>query len=284
MLKVSYSRIKAAFGCPRAFRYAYIDGLHSPEEGNSLLRGKAVHKTISKFLTHKLAGLDFRQSIDLATKETGSTLDAVGGKGGPEEAINICESVAYRLFPYHVSSTEEGISVYTTLFGIDCHIWIIPDVIIEKDGRIWIGEIKTTKRYDPRIQRLYFNEPQPWFYAHVWELANGVPHGTIAGTILFVGTPKECFVEEIPSTVVQRHIAKEFLEAGVKELTGRFSGNSLPHRIRCLTTFGECAYMPLCSAMTNPAYYDDLLRSLYTQSDPDARWPAIVEVAERRST
>lgn len=278
MLKVSYSRIKAAFGCPRAYNYAYVAGLHQPEQSNSLLRGKAVHQALSKALACKMSGMDFRQSVDVAMKETGSMFDAIGGKNGPEEAINTCESVLYRVLPYDITSTEEGISVFTNIEEVDCHIWIIPDAIIELDGQIWIGEVKTTKRMDSRIQQLYYHEPQPWFYAHVWELANGVPHGTVAGTILFVGTNKECAVEKIPTSVQQQFMAKEFLEAGVKELAFLHKGNSLPHRTRCLTIFGECAYMPLCSALTNPPYYDDLLMNLYTQSDPNARWPKEIQL------
>lgn len=278
MLKVSYSRIKAAFGCPRAFHFAYIAGLNQPEQSNSLLRGKAVHLALSKALECKMSGMDFRQSVDIAMKETSAMFDAIGGKNGPEEAINTCESVLYRVLPYNIISTEEGISVFHQICGIDCHIWIIPDAVIESDGQIWIGEVKTTKRMDSRIQQLYYQEPQPWFYAHVWEIANGVPHGAVAGTILFIGTSKECLVEKIPTTIVQRRAAQEFLESGVKELTRLHAGNKIPHRTRCLTIFGECAYMPLCSALTNPLHYDDLLMNLYTQSDPNARWPKEIQL------
>ncbi len=263
-------------GCPRAYEYAYKKGLQTTDKSNALERGGIVHQVVSHALKKLANGQEYLSAIaETLTEATPMLASVRGGSAAASKIEDMIEATLMRIAKEDISFSEVGFSYFATIAGIDSHVWIIPDVIVRRPDGWWIGEIKTTERYDTRMQRIYYNEPQPWFYAHVYELLNGWPSGTLRGVLLYVATPSECKVEEIHSTPANQLMAAEFLTAGAIQLQRLHSSMLplLPFASKCISFTGSCPYLPLCQARGNPNYHDDLMTNLFISTDPDERWP-----------
>ena len=258
-LRVWYGKMRDALRCHRAYQFRYHEWLTVPPT-DSMRVGRTVHQALARLLR----GEDVSRSLEeLETPELQEYATTLLDHARPKyEALKIRH--AETLFEFHDETARVT------------HL-IKPDGVVEREDGTWVLEIKSTSRYSTKIARLYHYDPQPWYYAAIYEQYTGKP---VKGVLMLVTTPKEAFLEPIFFTQGERSIALDVKRHGVRAVKAAEvaiqTGAPLVDRTECVSYVRECHYLPLCSAMNQahePAvqnYLDELKRSLYITEDPEA--------------
>lgn len=230
-----YSKIRDAMKCPRLYYWIHHKCLVVRQSPPTLERGRLVHKLLQLGLPKSPGEPLEQEAWETILPETPLPLQ--------EEVASLGLQLQEQL--RHLEWDTAHSEVLLAQVRGD-YTWLgKADLILEHRGKVWLGELKTTKVSPRRVAQLYFSEPQPWLYMRLAQ----EQYENVGGIKVIVVTPKEGITETIPLTQRFLEMVEEFQQhsehyIGVLVREGVFPKN----RFNCLSLMGECPYRVLCTS------------------------------------
>lgn len=198
-VKLSPTRIRTALTCPRKYRYRYVDRLESRAISSTFAFGRAVHKAIEVAYAKQNTPLDAEGVADVFTRDFAGQddigisykekegFDTLNEKG---RALVICwhENFGHEIPGAKIHALENAMTVNLDL-GLT--VYGHPDIIEERDGRLYVGDHKTVASWGESNEVMLVRDTQLTAYAFLCrELLGRMPDALYVTVLKKTKTPE----------------------------------------------------------------------------------------------
>jgi hypothetical protein len=258
---LSLSKGQTYFDCPFKAFLRYHKWITERERPIYLKEGIITHKIIENYLNSKPLYENIDEDLSMLER---ASYDAYF------EAFKRVWTSRKRTF----LSAESSV-----LYPLEGYFknWVIKaDIVFEEDGKIYVGDVKTTSGYGAATASFYLNSPQTLINNLL--LREVIPN--VSGTKIFIISKNKkadplCFEEEVLLTSTDLKKAEWIFKNLVKHCNNiEEGGTHYQNPLHCKPFRGsECPYVPICEFLNlNPIDIEDIpfLKEWYeTERDPE---------------
>lgn len=259
--KLSLSKAQTYFDCPFKAYLRYHKWITEKEKPSFYVEGTITHKVIENFFNSR----SLYEDIEIPSMFEKAQYDSYF-----EAFKRVWDSKKRTFF-----SAESSVKYPLNLNFFKS--WIVKaDIVFEEDGKVYVGDIKTTSGYGAATASYYLNSPQTLINNLL--LRELMPN--IYGTKIFIisknkKTDPLCFEEEVLLSSSDLKKARWIFENLVKHCDSIEEHKTYcQNPLHCKPFRGsECPYIPICEFLIlNPIEVDNIpfLKEWYeTERDPE---------------
>ena len=191
-VKLSPTSIVAALSCPRKYRYRYVDKLEPRRISSRFAFGKAVHRAIEVAYAYRNTPLE-ADDVASAFSQHFTALDAQGINYHKKETLEALDAKGRALVALWWETFREDVLAAEVLavearlsHEVDVGLTVrgYPDIIEERDGRLYIGDHKTLAGWGPSYEVMAAHSVQLTLYGYLYHQQHGVYPDVYYWTVL----------------------------------------------------------------------------------------------------
>ena len=272
-LEISHSSCSLARACPQKYKWHYIDGLRPIKKSNALTLGTIIHDAFDMYYKNF--------SFDDVTAYIRNTMDAqINSASLPDqEDLQVIKFTALGMWTNYpnlnlsefqeIRSEEE----FKVRLGNMRNVKFVgkSDRLVKKDGKWWIGELKTSGLPYQTFKNRMFVSDQVTAYVYAWKQlgypVQGVIFDFIKKPLLRKGINEDCLsfacrimkdYQERPDNYFSRHFEYrsdkdverwlEDMKHAVRAIRRIWKGDTFRNTDNCWNYNSECPYKKICFA------------------------------------
>ena len=196
MLEISHSSCSTARSCKKKYHWKYVEGYHPIRKSNALTLGEVLHEAFDKFYK----GLPDMEVYKFISEKTAEQL-ASASLTEQEDIYIIGDTLLAMWHNYPHKDKSEFETILSELefkvpFGKDTMFVGKTDRLVKKDGKWWVGELKSSGLPFQAFRNRIAVSDQPTAYVYAWKQkgydVQGVIYDYIQKPLLRKGRSETC--------------------------------------------------------------------------------------------